>query len=379
VTRRTAQCARTRQGFTLVELTLTMVVGSLVILGVLGIFGATRSMERVFSARFEHATELSITQRTMRRAMLSLHVQEDAAASPASANGDGVSSVGASERAHIILEPTPHFDPIGDAWHPQRFEVVLGAAPIALDTMSSVALWARADDEDEDTLDFSGISGLGGTMRSVFELRPHGSRERIMESLGILPEGTTLDTLDDPLNGTRDDSRDRTTRPVRWTLWWRPIPNRESAALRDGGPVLADDRGTDEQIRERLAGAIRLAQNIEACKWRVFYGDEKVEEYAALYQRDLAAYIEFEILLTNGQYATWMFEIDWSVGDDPLDTSDTGSGGPGEGDADADDPQGGDGGGDGGGAGSGDDRPPRGGGGRRNLESDTFIRSGNDS
>lgn len=370
-----------RRGFTLIELTLTMVVGSLVLLGVLGIFGATRTMERVFSARFERSTELAITQRTIRRAMLSLHVQSDAEAPRADANNEGVTIIAGGERPRAILEPSPLYSAARGAWTPQRFELVLGAPPIALDTMSSAAMWARADDGDEDTLDFSGIRGAAGTMRSVFELRPEGTREAIMESLGILPPGSTLDAVGDR-RAAEPAAPDGSG--VSWTLWWRPIPNRESEALRAGGAVLADDQGTEDEIRERLSGAVRLARDIESCRWQVFFGDEKVDEYSALYQGDIAAYIEFEILLRNGQYATWMFEIAWSVGDDPLDESADGSEGSGddaegEGEGDDADP-GADGEAPGDGAGGGPGaRPPRGGGGGRQLESDEVIRSGNTS
>ena len=341
--RRTPHLAR--GGFTLVELTLTMVVGSLVLVGVLGIFSATRSMERVFSARFEHSTDLAITQGTIRRAMLSLHVQSDAEAPSEDTNNEGVEAVGAPERPRMILGDSPLVS--GADWTPQRFELVVSAPPIALDTMSSAGMWARAEDQ-EDTLDFSGPGG--STMRSAFELRRDGTREALMRRAGILPD-------DGPLSEGTDPERDDRG----WTLWWRPIPESESRWLRDGNAPRPDDAGGVETIRERFSGAVRLAEGIEACRWQVFFGDEKITQYTGTYQRDIPAYMEFEILLTNGQFATWMFEVDWTIGDDPLVAQDEAAGGGDGGGEDDGDGDGED--GPGGGPGGGD--PQRGTGGLR--------------
>lgn len=308
-----------RRGFTLVELKMTVVIGSLVILGVFGVFAATSTMERVFGTHFERSTELSITQRTIRRAMLSLSMESDPNAQDAEETTD--------ERVRMLLEPDPTLAPQPNGWQPQRFEVVLSEPPIALNTMSNAALWARLDERDEESQDFSSTDASGGVMRSVFELRPDGQREQVMQRLGILSEG-----LDAPVSENPDRRG--------WTLWWRPILNSEAELLRAGYPVMRDDQGSAQEIGTRLAGAVRLARSIDTCLWRVFRGDEKVSGYAGYFQRDIPAYIEFDILLKNGQFATWMFEIDWIISKDPLeiaeDEDDAGAAGSdGDGDQDA--------------------------------------------
>ncbi len=340
---------RGRRGFTLVEMTLTLVVAGLVLAGVIGLFAAARSVERVFGSRFEHATELNITQRTIRRAMLSLQIREDRRES----EDERDAAQGELGRSRMILEPDPVFAGIDLAggFAPQRFELVLFAPPIAPDFMSSAATWARLSERDEESLDFSSVESNDGLVRCVFELRPDGEREAIMSALGIIPE--------DPVLAARREKEAQglvdadTLSRKGWTLWYRPILTAEAQYLTDGGAPLADNAGTEDEIRMRLGGAIRLVRNVEVCEWRIFKGDVKVTEYTGLSVSDIPAYIEFEMALTNGQYATWMFEIDWAMGDDPLELAGGADGAEGEGEGDGTGGENGgqNGGGNGGGAG----------------------------
>ena len=338
-----------RRGFTLVEMTLTMIVGGLVLIGVMGLFSAARSVERVFGSRFEHSTELNITQRTIRRAMLSLQIREDRRESQDERDAEQ----GELGRARMILESDPTYTEITSGFVPQRFELVLFTPPIAPSFMSSAATWARLEERDEESLDFSGVESNDGLVRCVFELRPDGEREAIMSALGIIPE--------DPILAKRREQEAQglvdadTLSKKGWTLWYRPILTNEARYLTDGGTPVADTIGTEDEIRMRLAGAIRLTRNIDVCEWRIFKSDEKVLEFSGLSVSDIPAYIEFEMALTNGQYATWMFEIDWAMGDDPLELADSesgGAGGSGDG-ADGENGNGGANGSGGGGAGSG--------------------------
>jgi len=300
------------RGFTLVELTLAIVVGSLVLLGVSGVFAAARNMERIFGVQYNASTQLHITQMTIRRAMLTLQIEADQRQiAPDDTNTDENGNSIPEDRPRIILETDPAYASHPGQWQPQRFEVVLSTPPIALNMATKAAAWARINDRDEDSLDFSSEDASGGVMRSVFELRPDGIRERLMRQVGIL----------DPDPNADQKSLLAEMTPTGWTLWWRPILHTESNFLKNGGSPLPDSAGTAEEIRYRLAGAIPLVKNIELCSWTVYKSDEKVSAYRALSMSQLPAYAEFELLLTNGQYASWMFEVDWVLGDDPLDIS----------------------------------------------------------
>ncbi|MBL4809245.1 MAG: prepilin-type N-terminal cleavage/methylation domain-containing protein [Phycisphaerales bacterium] len=302
--------ARPARGFTLVEMTLAIVVGALVLLGVSGVFAATRNMDRIFGDRYKHSTQLHITQMTIRKTMLSLLILEDQRqAQNTTQTGDDQIENQIPARSRIILETDPVYASIPGQWQPQRFEVVVSTPPIALNMATKAAAWARINDRDENSLDFSSSDASSGVLRAVFELRPDGSRERIMRQAGIMDPDPRADEKYALIDST----------PAGWTLWWRPILRTESEFLRSGGAPLADSAGTQKEIRFRLAGAIPLVQNIELCSWTIYKSDQKINEYDALEMSGLPAYAEFELLLLNGQYASWMFEIDWVLGDDPLD------------------------------------------------------------
>lgn len=273
-------------------------------------------MDRIFSSQYENTTQLHIAQMTIRRALLSLQIEEDQRATPNDSSGVNTEAAGEIEpRPRIILETDPAFEDYPGEWKPQRFEVVLSAPPIALNMGTKAAAWARINDRDEDSLDFSSADASGGILRSVFELRPDGSREAIMRRVGIMDPDQRED--EKYLQALESLQSGRAVKG--WTLWWRPILQTESLYLRDGGIPLMDSAGTEDEIRFRLAGAIPLVSDIELCAWTVYKSDEKITEYEALSMSSLPAYAEFELLLNNQKYATWMFEVDWVLGDDPLD------------------------------------------------------------
>ncbi|MBO6512584.1 MAG: type II secretion system protein [Phycisphaerales bacterium] len=313
-----ARSNQSTRAFTLVELTLAIVVASLVMLGVTGVFAAARSMDRIFSNQYENSTQLNIAQMTIRRALLSLQIEEDQRVNPNDSAGVNTEAAGEIEpRPRIILETDPIFDNYPGEWKPQRLEVVLSAPPIALNMATKAAAWARINDRDADSLDFSSTDASGGILRSVFELRPDGSREAIMRRVGIMDPDQEADER--YLQSLQALQSGRAVEG--WTLWWRPILYTESLYLRDGGIPLEDTAGTEDEIRFRLAGAIPLVSDIDLCSWTVYKSDEKINEYEALSMSSLPAYAEFELLLNSDQYATWMFEIDWVLGEDPLELS----------------------------------------------------------
>lgn len=316
-----------QRGFTLVELTLAIVVGSLVLLGVSGVFAATRNMDRIFGSQYNTSTQLHITQLTIRKALLSIQISQDQRVIPGVEEDPANGEFGEpASRSRIILQTDPIYQSLQSTqsmpnnWTPQRFEIVLSSPPIALNMATKAAAWARTTDRDEDSLNFSSTDASGGVMRSVFELRPDGSRERIMRSVGIMDPDPKADEQ------LRLASSDPTPAPAGWTLWWRPVLNTESTFLRNGGIPLGDSAGTEDEIRFRLAGAIPLIKDIQLCSWTIYKSDIKVDEYEALSMSDLPAYAEFEVLLNNGQYASWMFEVDWTVGDDPLELAEENNG-----------------------------------------------------
>lgn len=308
--------ARTRhaRGFTLIEVTLAVILSAMVLGGTLSVFLAMRNVEKTFDARYQRTSELDITHTSFSRALLSLQMKEADTTQVVRSGSDEQAqqeSEARIDRGRMILEHDTTVDPDSTGWVPQRFEVVCATPPVPSGLATQAASWYTAQAR-EGSLDFSALDGSQGITRGVFELRRSGERERIMQRLGLL-------NASDPILAQSDiELVNDPNAPPDWTLWWRPILTQEGEQLTNGYGPLPDTVGEPEQIRERLAGAIPLLRHIERCIWEMYKGDAFIDTHLGLEMSDLPAYAQFEVILTNQQYASWMFEIDWVIGDDPL-------------------------------------------------------------
>jgi prepilin-type N-terminal cleavage/methylation domain-containing protein len=324
-TRRPQHHAR---GFTLVEVTLALVLSGLVLAGCLSVFIALRNAERTFSTRFERTSELDITRTSLSRAMLSLQMKEAETTTVVRAGSEEEAEENEeSERPRLLLHTDLTVDPDTSGWQPQRLEVVCATPPVPAGLASQAAEWYTAQSREE-SLDFSALDGSQGITRGVFELRPKGEREIIMQRLGLSnPSSQFISDEQIQLAQQAPPAQDEIPS---WTLWWRPILTYEAEQLNAGFGPLPDTVGTEEEIRERLAGAIPLLREIERCVWELYKEDQFITEHEGLEMDDLPAYAQFEVILTNQQYASWMFEVDWVIGDDPVDIASAGSAGSGD-------------------------------------------------
>lgn len=350
---------RTRGGFTMIEVSLALVLSGLVLAGAMSVFIAMRNAERTFDARYQRTSELDITRTSFSRAMLSLQMQEsegNIVVREGSEQQAEQQEEGEVSRPRIILEYDTTVEPDSTGWVPQRLEVVCATPPVPPGLASRAAGWYTAQAREE-SLDFSAMDGSQGITRGVFELRRTGERERVMQRLGLI--GANDPILSEQQLQQQPDPTD----PPDWTLWWRPILTTEGEQLNAGYGPLPDTVGNPEEIRARLAGAIPLLRHVERCIWELYKGDEFIDTHTGIEMQDLPAYAQFEVILTNQQYASWMFEIDWVVGEDPLSVASGGAANADGTDADADDQNTGN---PGGNPGDGDGRP-----GNRGLPSGT--------
>lgn len=298
----------TRRGFTIVETVLAIVIGGLVLMGCVSVFLTTARAEKAYSQRFERTSELWTTQLATRRTFLNLLMQEQTTTGAAA---DGSTT---AARPRLILEPDPAApgDQFGN--RPQRLEVTVGRSPVPAIVGSQIGAWLVEEDRAA-SLDFASEELSSGAIRGVYELRPSGTRETLMMNLGLMEVDTKL------------LRRMETDPPAGWTLWWRPILSTELLQLEAGATPSPDTSGSTDDITARLAGAIPLLRGVENLRWQVFKSDERSDAYAGTGITDLPAFAELEIVLINGQYASWMFEIGWVTGEDPTDTA--GAGGDG--------------------------------------------------
>lgn len=308
------------RGFTLIEVSLALVLSGLVLAGCLSVFIALRNAEGTFAARFERTNELDITHTSFSRAMLSLQMREAQTGTVVRAGSDTEATQNEedTDRPRLILETDMTVEPDSTGWIPQRLEVVCATPPVPSGLASRAAEWYTAASK-EDSLDFSALDGSQGITRGVFELKPAGSRERVMQRLGLISASDAYLT-EEQLQAQLDPNA-----PPNWTLWWRPILTDEAEQLVSGYGPLPDTVGNEEEIRARLAGAIPLLRDIERCIWEMYKEDQFINEHTGIEMEDLPAYAQFEVILKNQQYASWMFEIDWVIGDDPVDVASAGS------------------------------------------------------
>jgi type II secretory pathway pseudopilin PulG len=94
-----------------------------------------------------------------------------------------------------------------------------------------------------------------------------------------------------------------------WEVWWVPLP-------REAGPDEEQDDG--EQI---LDEPYLVASGIAYIEWKVFQGRERRTQYVGRLNDDIPAYIEVEVETIGGLKANWLFEVDWSFGNESRPTT----------------------------------------------------------
>ena len=107
-----------------------------------------------------------------------------------------------------------------------------------------------------------------------------------------------------------------------WEMWWVP----------QAPPDLPDSAPEGDPYQ--------VATDLAYVRWRVFQGRAFHEEFVTKILDDLPAYLELEVQTLGGLEASWLFELNWSVGSelaenraaDPVDASGASKGTEGKGD-----------------------------------------------
>lgn len=94
-----------------------------------------------------------------------------------------------------------------------------------------------------------------------------------------------------------------------YSLWWRPMAQAETAEELAEAP-----RPIDVALAE---GAVELVEEVIWARWRVFKERQWRETYRAITVPDLPAYAELEITTPEMMTASWIFEVAWTIGEDP--------------------------------------------------------------
>jgi type II secretory pathway component PulJ len=131
-----------------------------------------------------------------------------------------------------------------------------------------------------------------GSLRGAFEIRPM--------------------LTDANLEARRDG------KPILYELWWSPLPaakdTSKTSALSANSTAATTQPIDDPRTLEAWGEPVLLADNLVKCRWQFFSTGEKRSAHSAVWDKELPAYVEFEIQTKTGLYENWMFEIGWSKG-----------------------------------------------------------------
>jgi hypothetical protein len=341
---------RGRRAFTLLEMVLAVMVGSMVVVLSIALLTSIERGSSMMGARTEQTAEMQTARLVLNRALNSILAappvqNQGRAPAVARAEGEAPAPVERSTAPRVLLDVDPQAtgvmerrDPDGTVvvQQPQRLEIVLLDSPVP--SSSNVDPFAlarvakreankkkrqsesdaaantetgRGDGEltnpddptaDEDTEDAAAdetdpdAAGEGQSVedgdlgvravRGVFELR---------EQLLTAAQRERL----------RESARDKAV----YELWWRPVASPTSVA-----EWTAMSRGERIVEAARLGRPVRLAGDITFARWRMFDDREKRTQYEATQYNQLPAYAEFEVETTAGLRHQWLFEIGWAIG-----------------------------------------------------------------
>lgn len=336
-----AHTAPRRPGFTLLETVLASVIGSLVLAAAFTLFIGMSRAEQTMSRASRQMEELALTQQVFRKSFMEMVLAPTSSVTDAieEAEADGEvteDELAAMPRPRLILEfdnaasistmmlyasldGVRLADPAGYGYGPQRLEVVLPDKPVPESMRLFPAAWSSAPQDDlVRAFDPSGVqmpeeeTGL----RGVFELRPDGARERVMEGYGLSPS-SGLEPR--PLTPAARKP------PEGWTLWWRPVYGEEYEARQNGRAYDVD------LMPSLLAEAVPLIRGIKVLRWTAFAAEENPDdpdapviterwpEYSGTTVEDIPGYLEVELETTSGTYANWMFEMGWSLAEESVE------------------------------------------------------------
>lgn len=257
------RCAR--PGFTILELTLALLVSTLVISSAFGLMRLMTTTNRVLAARAEQFVGIGAARMSMESAFGSL-----------------VLAAGTTGEQQAALRPRLILSRQGQLGGAQRLEMVVqhpplrGLAPFVERESADERSLRRFRQSREDNGDRYVRRWDGRPIRGAFELEP----ERV-----------------------RTDSRGLPLGEQTWRLVWRN--------LEVGGEPVPDIP------QQRTV----LLEGIEAFDWSVFQDRRRRPTYEATRTGEIPAYAECRVRTDAGHSAEWLFELDWINGsvDQPPD------------------------------------------------------------
>ncbi len=258
-----------RRGFTLLEIILSSVLGSVIVIATWSLFSTVNAADRRSRERASDAIQLSNVHRVLSRAFQTIQTAERTrvvSAQPNTANlaipssFEGINPDEAAKRGRVprvVLGPDP-------GRSGQRLEMVLAEAPIR---------GAR--------LQRAGYDPSTNAVRGAFRLAPsergpRGSHDLVWEMYQPLESETDVDA-DRSVSATRVIAEGLEDLRIRF---WKSEPR-------------------SQELKPMMTAEVVL-------------------------EADLPAYAEVAVRLASGRTVNWMFEIGWTPGPEPLAASSPG-------------------------------------------------------
>jgi uncharacterized membrane protein YgcG len=289
-----------RRAFTVLEISLAVLIGAVVVVAALSMFMAVERTDRVLTVRAEQGTDLARARLVMQRSFMSLLMSGTRPIRRAGTNRDADAPFQPERELtpRLILDADPRLEGLHMTrrdhegfYGIQRLEVVLTDSPVP-DRTRDVWVWAleAAPVSSHDAATTSDVEAEEAqspfrAVRGAFEFWPQGTRgeqgrfEDLLRSLGDNPET-----------------------PLLWELWWIPLPPR-GEFIDDPPPAVPV-----------LAEPYLIASNIRYARWTMYDDREKKVRHVAALRQNIPAYIEFEVETGAGLSAEFMFEVDAAQG-----------------------------------------------------------------
>lgn len=352
-------CAH-RSGFTLLELSLAIAVGSVILLAAIAVLGTMQSVSVKFQKRADDVHEIERAQMLLRRALGSVVM----ATMSESRESFGQKTM---ERPRVLLDNTGEFvgrSPMRTPDHIQertfrnevkksfrttgsndqeltfehplgtglpRLELAVSRHPILPDSMieslPQTLLEQRAlrlalpYEFMRDTDSYSLPEGVGSTNVLTDEEGSPVAVRGVFELVANPPPPEPI------APGFQRD-------PQTWSLYYRPIAiyrrPLEDKQSSSGGRAGENGEGeeeseqqsianteTEQLVEYRLLGldeSVRILSNVTFLRWIAFQGGQMRNAYRASAVTEMPAYIELEFTTASGLTAQWMFDVTWTVG-----------------------------------------------------------------
>lgn len=321
-----------RRAFSLLETILAAALGSLVVVGVMGIISMLDRADTSAALRTSQTNEMLQAQTVIRRALGSLAMAGgNAPVQRTTTTGDGGNAEAAPVTTQSGFTPSPRFvlgsmSASGTAAAegtvtsgPQRLELALTSLPLperaflpptststTRETLAPIDPNEASAEEQGDLL-FDPLDG---------------------ESEGEVDEDALADTseLVPIFRGAFEltPSRPSLTGEVDgYTLWWRQLPT-TTATTATGAESSAATAMADASQQVQVPqdprddpNAIPLITGLSSCRWSVYKSRQLSSSFTATYSGDLPAYVQVELQTTGGVYANWMFEVGWATVREP--------------------------------------------------------------